>query len=100
MGLAPLTLVMRMIMSPSIVINDKTPVIKDFDMNSLPVLDTEEAADFLHMTAQTLRFWRHKGTGPRSFRMGAHKVFYKQEDLEAWFEEQYNTPNPRTHSVA
>jgi len=68
-------------------------------MNSLPTLDTDEAAVFLHMTPATLRFWRHKGTGPRYFRLGGHKVFYKHEDLEAWVEDQYARPNPRVRSV-
>jgi predicted DNA-binding transcriptional regulator AlpA len=63
------------------------------------MLDTEEAAVFLHMTSATLRFWRHKGTGPRYFRLGGHKVFYKQEDLDAWVDKQYKTIDPRAHSV-
>jgi predicted DNA-binding transcriptional regulator AlpA len=66
-------------------------------MNSLPVLDTEEAAYFLHMTPATLRFWRHKGTGPKYFQLGGRKVYYKQDDLMAWVEAQYMAPNPRIH---
>lgn len=36
----------------------------------------------------TLRFYRHKGTGPRAFRMMG-RVAYKESDVLAWIEEQY-----------
>ena len=36
----------------------------------------------------TLRFYRHKGTGPKSFKLGG-RVVYKESDVEAWIEEQY-----------
>lgn len=65
-------------------------------MNSLPLLDTEEAAKFLHLKPATLRYWRHLGDkGPKSFPMGGRKVFYRIEDLESWVQEQYETANPR-----
>lgn len=37
----------------------------------------------------TLRYYRHKGIGPRSFRLGG-RVVYKESDVEAWIEEQYS----------
>ena len=36
----------------------------------------------------TLRWMRHVGTGPKSFKLG-RRVVYKRADVEAWIEEQY-----------
>jgi predicted DNA-binding transcriptional regulator AlpA len=36
----------------------------------------------------TLRFYRHKGTGPTSFKLGG-RVLYKESDVEAWIQAQY-----------
>jgi predicted DNA-binding transcriptional regulator AlpA len=35
----------------------------------------------------TLRYWRHLGTGPRSFRL-ARRVVYRLADVRAWIEAQ------------
>ncbi|MGI8815489.1 MAG: helix-turn-helix transcriptional regulator [Pseudonocardia sp.] len=35
----------------------------------------------------TLRFWRHKGVGPKSFRLG-RRVVYDRSDVELWIAEQ------------
>jgi predicted DNA-binding transcriptional regulator AlpA len=35
----------------------------------------------------TLRYWRHLGTGPRSFRLG-RRVVYRLADVGAWIEAQ------------
>jgi hypothetical protein len=35
----------------------------------------------------TLRYWRHLGTGPRSFRFG-RRVLYRYSDVQMWVEEQ------------
>ncbi|MGO3392600.1 helix-turn-helix domain-containing protein [Glutamicibacter arilaitensis] len=48
----------------------------------------EEAAEFLRVPVATLRYWRHMGTGPKSARIGG-RVMYKQVDLEAWINEQF-----------
>lgn len=37
----------------------------------------------------TMRYWRHAGEGPKSFRLGRKLVYYFEEDLEAWLLEQY-----------
>lgn len=57
-------------------------------MNDL--LTVTEAAEIMHTPAATLRFWRHKGIGPKSFKLGPRRVMYKREDVIAWMEEQYN----------
>ena len=48
-------------------------------VKSLPMLDTDELAELIHITAPTLRYWRHMGKGPRYFRMGVRKVYYRQK---------------------
>jgi DNA-binding transcriptional MerR regulator len=42
-----------------------------------------EAADLLRTPVATLRYWRHRGIGPDSFRLG-RRVVYRREDLDRW----------------
>ena len=51
------------------------------------LLTIAEAAELLRAPVATLRYWRHQGTGPRSFRLG-RRVLYRREDLHAWIEHQ------------
>ena len=51
------------------------------------LLTITEAAELLRAPVATLRYWRHLGTGPRSFRLG-RRVLYRRDDLRAWVEEQ------------
>lgn len=37
----------------------------------------------------TLRWWRHMGTGPKSFKIGG-RVAYLEADVDEWLAEQYN----------
>lgn len=48
----------------------------------------EEVSEMTRMPAATLRFWRHKGTGPKSSKVG-RRVMYREEDVAAWLEAQY-----------
>lgn len=59
-------------------------------MEADQLLTTAEAAAILHTPVATLRWWRHNGSGPRAFRLGARKVMYRRSDVLAWLEEQYN----------
>ena len=52
------------------------------------LLTITEAADLLRAPVATLRYWRHLGTGPRSFRLG-RRVLYRTDDLHAWIAEQH-----------
>ena len=52
------------------------------------LLTITEAADLLRAPVATLRYWRHLGTGPRSFRLG-RRVLYRTDDLRAWIAEQH-----------
>ena len=43
------------------------------------MLSIEEAAEFLRVPVATLRYWRHLGIGPRSFRVGRHVRYWHTE---------------------
>ena len=51
------------------------------------LLTITEAADLLRAPVATLRYWRHLGTGPRSFRLG-RRVLYRRDDLDTWIDAQ------------
>lgn len=52
------------------------------------LLPTDDAAQFLGVATGTMRWWRHKGVGPKSFKVGG-KVMYKRADLQAYLDAQY-----------
>ena len=54
-------------------------------------LSLQEACVFLRVPEGTLRYWRHLGAGPRSFKVGRH-VRYWRADLVLWLTEQTNRP--------
>lgn len=68
-------------------------------MNRSPLLDTDQLAEILPVTADTLRYWRHIGKGPKSFKIGGKKVYYRQEDVDAWLEQQYQESNKPVHAA-
>lgn len=47
------------------------------------LLTTAEVADIVRAPAGTLRYWRHRGIGPRHFKIG-RRVVYRRSELEAW----------------
>ena len=51
------------------------------------LLTIDEAAGILRTPKATLRYWRHLGTGPRSFRLG-RRVLYRRADLRTWIDAQ------------
>ena len=51
------------------------------------LLTIAEAAKLLPAPVATLRYWRHRNTGPRSFRLG-RRVLYRRDDLHAWIAAQ------------
>ena len=53
------------------------------------MLTITEAAQLLRLPVATLRYWRHTGDGPHSFRLGRH-VRYWRTDLILWLTEQTN----------
>lgn len=46
-------------------------------------ITTHEVAELLRTSPETVRYWRHIGTGPRSLKVG-RRVLYAVEDVEAW----------------
>src|SRR4051812_491957 len=51
------------------------------------LLTTAEVAQIMRSPVSTLRYWRHLGTGPHSFRLG-RRVVYRRADVTAWLLEQ------------
>jgi len=49
-------------------------------------LTTEEVADLLRTSPESVRYWRHVGKGPRSFKV-AKRVLYAVEDVDAFIAE-------------
>lgn len=47
------------------------------------LLTLNEVAEILRTPPATLRYWRHLGTGPDSFRLG-RRVMYRRDDLDHW----------------
>lgn len=56
------------------------------------LLNINEVANLLRVPVATLRYWRHLGTGPRSFRVG-RGVRYWRNDVRAWLRRQSDGPN-------
>ena len=51
------------------------------------LLTIAEVAAIVRAPVATLRYWRHLGTGPRSFRVG-RGVRYWRTDVTTWLEQQ------------
>lgn len=50
-------------------------------------MTTAEVAELVRAPAETVRYWRHVGKGPKSFKVpGGRRVLYSVEDVEAWLE--------------
>ena len=48
-------------------------------------MTTAEVADLLRTSPETVRYWRHIGKGPKSWKAG-RRVLYAIEDVQAWIE--------------
>jgi predicted DNA-binding transcriptional regulator AlpA len=57
------------------------------------LLRVPEVAALTGIPEATLRFWRHRGTGPRSAKLG-RRVVYRQSDVEAWIDAQFASDEP------
>lgn len=56
------------------------------------LLTISEVAAIVRAPVATVRYWRHLGTGPRSFRLG-RRVVYRVGDLQAWIDAQSRASN-------
>jgi len=50
------------------------------------LLYTTEVAAMLRTTPETVRYWRHMGTGPKSFKIG-RRVLYQRADVDSFLAE-------------
>lgn len=49
-------------------------------------LTTVEVAALVRTSPETVRYWRHVGRGPTSFKVG-RRVLYAREDVERWLDQ-------------
>ena len=56
------------------------------------MLTLAEVAELLRVPQATMRYWRHLGTGPRSFRIG-RSVRYWRTEVWTWIDTQTNSGN-------
>jgi len=54
---------------------------------SCKYLTTNELAERLRTSPETIRYWRHTGRGPKSWKPG-RKVLYELGDVIAWETEE------------
>ncbi|WP_066588021.1 helix-turn-helix transcriptional regulator [Corynebacterium provencense] len=66
--------------------------------NTAALLDTADLAEYLGIPEVTLRTWRHRGLGPRHFKLG-RKSFYKATDVEEWLTNAYETTGTAQQSA-
>jgi DNA-binding transcriptional MerR regulator len=50
-------------------------------------LTTQEVAAMFRTSPETVRYWRHVGYGPPSFKVG-RRVLYEAEQAELWSRQQ------------
>ncbi len=67
----------------------------DYNPAGDELLTLADVAALLRVPPATLRYWRHLGTGPRSFRVGRHVRYYRG-DVEAWLRSQRNAEREHT----
>jgi predicted DNA-binding transcriptional regulator AlpA len=61
------------------------------------LLTTAEVAVITRAPVSTVRYWRHLGTGPRSFRLG-RRVVYRRHEVDRWLSERELADASRTAS--
>ncbi len=72
---------------------DQTRTTPDTGTNT-QLLTLTEAAARLRTPVATLRYWRHLGTGPDSFRLG-RRVVYRRDDIDRWITTQHDSQAAR-----
>lgn len=58
------------------------------------LLTLAEASARLRTPVATLRYWRHLGIGPDSFRLG-RRVVYRRDDVDRWITAQHDSQAAR-----
>ena len=67
---------------------------KDTRVQALDLMTVPEASEYLHVPEGTLRYWRHRGVGPKAIKLG-RRVVYRREDVDAWFLAQIDADQPQ-----
>lgn len=62
-----------------------------------PLATIQEVAEYLGLTVTALYIHRHRGTGPRSSKVGRY-VKYRWADVEKWLDEQSRAGGVRRRS--
>lgn len=57
-----------------------------------------QVSEWTGISENTLRFWRHQGTGPRSAKLG-RRVVYREAEVTAWIDAQFNGAAGSSRSV-
>jgi predicted DNA-binding transcriptional regulator AlpA len=57
-------------------------------------LTTPEVGAKVRAPAETVRYWRHVGKGPKAFKIG-RRVLYRESDVEAWIEQHVEQDRQR-----
>lgn len=52
------------------------------------LITTEELAKIVRAPVETVRYWRHIGKGPKSFKIG-RRVLYRGDDVSRWIDEAH-----------
>jgi predicted DNA-binding transcriptional regulator AlpA len=55
---------------------------QEYAMSAL--LRTAEVSEQTGIPVATLRWWRHRGEGPPSFKLGKKTVVYRADELDVW----------------
>lgn len=53
------------------------------------LLTIDEVSELTRVPVNTLRYWRHCGTGPSSARIGK-RVVYREADIARWIDGQFD----------
>jgi predicted DNA-binding transcriptional regulator AlpA len=51
------------------------------------LLNMDEVSEITRTPVSTLRYWRHRGEGPKSFKLG-RRVVYREDVVTSWIEER------------
>ena len=57
-------------------------------MNIPKLLTINEVAEMTGLPVNTLRWWRHKGDGPRGAKFGG-RVMYREQDVIDWINKAF-----------
>lgn len=54
------------------------------------LMTMDEVSEMTRIPVNTLRFYRHKGDGPKAAKIGG-RVMYRRDDVEAWLDAAFET---------